>query len=59
MSITQYIRDTKAEMAHVKWPSRKQSILYTAVVVVFSVLFGVFLGLADTLFSRLLGIWIA
>lgn len=55
----QYLRDTKAEMAHVKWPSKRQSIIYTAIVVVFSVAVGVFLGLSDFLFSRLVAVLIS
>lgn len=54
MKITEYIKDTRGEMAHVTWPSRKQAITYSSVVVLVSVFVSLFLGLFDYIFSRLL-----
>jgi preprotein translocase subunit SecE len=54
MKITEYIKETRAEMAHVTWPSRKQAITYALVVVFVSVGVALFLGLFDYIFSRLL-----
>ncbi len=54
MKITEYIKDTRAEMTHVTWPSRKQAILYGVVVVIVSIATAGFLGLFDYIFSRLL-----
>jgi preprotein translocase subunit SecE len=50
-----YLRETKAELIHISWPTRKQVILYTALVVFLSLLTAVYLGLLDTLFTRILG----
>lgn len=44
MRITQYLKETRAEMTNIKWPTRKETILHTTLVVVISVLVG--LGLA-------------
>lgn len=44
MRITQYLKETRAEMVNIKWPSRKETILHTTLVIVISVLVG--LGLA-------------
>lgn len=49
-----YLRDTKGELAHVSWPTRKQAILFTVVVIVISVLTAAFLGFFDYIFSLIL-----
>jgi preprotein translocase subunit SecE len=54
MKITEYIKDTRAEMAHVTWPTRKQAIVYSSAVVLVSVGIAFFLGLFDYIFARLL-----
>ena len=54
MKITQYFKDTRAEMAHVTWPTREQAISYTVLVVLISVGTAAFLGLCDFVFSKLL-----
>ncbi len=54
MTITEYIKETKAEMAHVTWPSRRQAITYAVAVVVVSVGTALLLALFDVIFSRLL-----
>ena len=58
MKITEYIKDTKAEMAHVTWPSRKQAISYSIVVVLVSIGTALLLGLFDYIFSRLLTLFV-
>ena len=54
MKITEYIKDTRAEMTHVTWPTRKQAISYSIVVVLVSIGTALLLGLFDYIFSRLL-----
>ena len=49
--LTQYIRDTRAEMQHVVWPTRKQATGFTILVVVISVLTAFFLGFFDYIFA--------
>ncbi|MDQ5893717.1 MAG: preprotein translocase subunit SecE [Patescibacteria group bacterium] len=58
MKITEYIKDTRAEMSHVTWPSRKQAILFSAAVVIVSIATAAFLGLFDYIFSRLLTLFV-
>jgi preprotein translocase subunit SecE len=53
--ITEYFKETKAELKHVNWPTRKQTIFYTIIVVVISVLVAYFLGIFDFIFSQGLG----
>lgn len=52
MRITQYLKETRAEMANIKWPTRKETILHTALVIVISVLVGLFLSGLDLGFGR-------
>ena len=60
MSITTYIKETKAEFMHVNWPTRKQAIAYTVAVIVISVVTAYFLGALDAVFQfglrKLLGL---
>ncbi len=58
MKISEYIKETQAEMAHVTWPSRRQAISYALVVVIVSVGTALFLGLFDYIFSRLLTLFV-
>ena len=45
-----YIQETRAELKHVSWPSRRQTAIFTAVVVIVSVLTALYLGLFDYIF---------
>lgn len=49
MKITQFLRETKGEMKQVTWPSRRHMLLYTAVVIIFSLALGYMLGAFDTI----------
>jgi preprotein translocase subunit SecE len=51
MGFIDYLRETKAELRHVSWPTREQAIQYTTVVIGIAVGTGVFLGMLDYLFS--------
>lgn len=46
-----YIKDTRSELKHVSWPTKKQSIWFTIVVVVVSLITAFFLGFFDFIFS--------
>lgn len=56
MKITEYIKDTRSEMAHVKWPTRQQAMSFAVLVVAISIGTAVFLGLCDYVFSKLLSL---
>ncbi|MFZ2072418.1 MAG: preprotein translocase subunit SecE [Minisyncoccia bacterium] len=49
--ITEYFKDTKAELKHVNWPGRRQTFYYTLIVVALSVVIAYFLGIFDFIFS--------
>ncbi len=50
--ITEYFKEIRAELKHVNWPTRNQTIAYTVFVIALSVLVAYFLGVFDFIFSR-------
>ena len=52
--VTEYVKATRAEMAHVNWPSREQTIRFTVLVILVSLLTAALLGVSDFVFSKLL-----
>ncbi len=54
-AIIRYFRETRAELAKVYWPSREETIRLTQIVLGVTVSMGLFLWLADILFSWWLG----
>ena len=58
MSIINYFRETKTELSHVAWPTRRQSIVFSVVVIIISIFAAFFLGLFDLIFSRILNLFI-
>jgi len=57
--LANYIKDTRAEMAHVSWPTRKQAVIYTALVVAIAGVTALFTSGFDLLFSELLNLFIS
>lgn len=56
MSIISYITEVKAESKNIKWPTKKQVINYTAVVIVLSLMLATYVGALDALFAKILSI---
>ena len=54
MSISNYVKETQAEMRHVNWPTREQTVRFTALVILVSLATAALLGLSDFVFSKLL-----
>ena len=50
----QYLREVRAEMKRVQWPSRREFAVYTSVVVFAVLLFGLFFWGLDNIFLALL-----
>lgn len=49
-----YLKDVRAELKHVSWPSRRLTIMYTIVVVVVSIATAIYLGVLDYIFSLII-----
>ncbi len=54
MKITEYIKQTRTELTHVTWPSRAQTMRFTALVIAVSAITALILGVGDFVFSKLL-----
>jgi len=54
MAFIQYLKDTKGELSHITWPTRRQAVSFTVLVVVLSILTSVYLGAFDTLFTTVI-----
>jgi preprotein translocase subunit SecE len=54
MKITEYFKETKIELKHVIWPTRNQTLYYTLIVIVLSVVVAYYLGIWDFIFSQVL-----
>ncbi len=54
MSVFSYIKETQAEMRHVSWPTRLQTIVYTVLVFAISIFIALYLGFFDYLFTSTL-----
>jgi len=52
--ITSFLKDVRLELKKVNWPTKKETIKYTLIVVGISAAVAVFLGGLDFIFSTLL-----
>jgi preprotein translocase subunit SecE len=50
--LIQFLKEARLELKKVSWPSRKELVGSTTLVIVVSVLAGLFLGLLDVVFFR-------
>lgn len=52
-NLVQYFQDSKVELKKVTWPSRKETLGLTWVVLIFVVIISFFLGISDLGLSKL------
>jgi len=55
-TIRQFLREVRIELSKVTWPTRKDTIASTSVVLVIVILIGAFLGIVDLGLSRIMRI---
>jgi preprotein translocase SecE subunit len=53
--IKEYFNETANELKHVNWPTKRQTAIFTVIVVLISVLVAYLLGFFDFVFSLGLG----
>ncbi|HPD57232.1 MAG TPA: preprotein translocase subunit SecE [Smithellaceae bacterium] len=51
--MVQFFSDAKAELRRVTWPSRKQTLASTAVVIIIVFIVAIYLGIIDYILARL------
>jgi preprotein translocase subunit SecE len=54
--IVKYLRETRAELRKVTWPTPDEARNLTVIVLVVTVVMSLFLGLLDVIFSGLIGL---
>ena len=52
--LTSYFQESRLEFKRVNWPTRQETIRLTVMVIVFSLMFSVFLGVLDIAFNYVL-----
>jgi preprotein translocase subunit SecE len=52
--ITKYLKEVRAEIRKVTWPSRQEVLRLSAIVVVVMILMSAFMAIIDFAFSRLM-----
>lgn len=51
--LTTYLRESRAELSKVTWPTRAQAIRLTILVIIFSAILGLFIGIVDYFFVQI------
>lgn len=54
MNILSYLGEVKAEMTKVVWPTRKQVVELTILVIFISIIVGIYVGSLDFVFTNVL-----
>jgi len=58
MGIVNYLKETKGEMKHVSWPSQRQTVFFTVIIIIISFATSAFLGFFDFVFTFLLRLFV-
>lgn len=54
MSLISYLKGTAAETKHISWPTTKQAVVYTLLIIIISVFVAAYLGVFDKLFTSVI-----
>ncbi len=52
--VQEYFRSVRAEVSRVSWPSRREIVTFTVLVIVLTLALGIYLGLVDVVLQHLL-----
>jgi preprotein translocase subunit SecE len=53
-NLTQYFKDTLAEMKQVKWPTQNQAMVYTGLIILVCIITALFTSAFDFIFSAVI-----
>jgi len=56
--VIQYLKDTRGELKHVSWPTRKQATVFTTIVIIISLVVAGYLGLFDYIFTTIIDVFL-
>lgn len=54
MKFFTYIKESFGETKHVKWPTKRETTIYTVAVIVIAIIVAYYLGLFDLIFTSAL-----
>ena len=54
MRIRNYVTSVRNEVGRVSWPSRREVVSLTVLIILLSIVLGIYLGLADVVVSQIL-----
>ena len=46
-----FLREVKGEMKHVNWPTRRQALIYTLLIIIVSIFVAIYVGVFDQIFT--------
>lgn len=55
MRLTRYIKETQSEIKNIVWPTRNDTLIHSALVIVISLVIGALMGALDVGFQELIG----
>ena len=50
--LSTYIKESVAEMKKVTWPTKKETIRLTSIVIIISLIIGLYIGIIDVLLTK-------
>lgn len=56
MNVFSYLKEVKIELTKVTWPTRSEALKLTLVILVASLVVGLYVGGLDLLFTNMLGV---
>ena len=59
LGIVRYFRETRAELKKTTWPTQKEALNLTYIVLGVTVAFALFLGILDWVFSRIFQLFLS
>ena len=54
-SLISYLKNVRGEFAHIVWPKPRQALIHTGLILLISVIVGLFIGLLDYVFTSVVG----
>jgi len=54
MRVRNYMSNVRTEIGRVSWPSRKEVVSLTVLIILLSIVLGIYLGLADLIITQIL-----
>ena len=58
LPVVKYLSEVHQELQRVSWPTRQQTLQKTVLVIAVSVVVGLYIGVLDFLFTRVMGMFI-